>query len=745
MSARIAPGTRIQGHEILRKIGEGGQGHVYRARELESGREVALKIIHTSVDREELRRFRREGELQSQLSHPNLVRVHGRGQDGDRLFISMELVDGPSLAELAGESELGDWRRVARLGARIAAALAYLHENDVLHRDVKPGNIVLGSDDEPRLTDFGLARRGDLTEITQVKGILGTVKYLAPEVLDGQEHNASSDVYALGLTLYELITGGSPYPAHDLGEWMKQVKGLAMVPLLEHRPDLPPALGELIERALDKDPIRRLAAREVAAGLEAILECARDTDPRMRAGAPSPPRQAGAATPPARTGLVAASRTEALDSTSDLGLGRGGSFSRLMARRPRTAAAFFLVCVVGGAALAILRPEGVSRPGDTRPSSGSGESTATVASPADIPGRDELLARFRERLRLDGDTAFVLSPAHRRDAFDTLFWDTLAGGPAGDTVTSITRAFVLLDPGGLQGISLDLEGFPSRPLLVELNGRALELRGRDAGGLEAVIPLDLVRPGLNTVRAQFVPGGEGATGILRLRLRPTPGQDIPRLPGRRRRELPPDLVPVLDILFEKLHSGLLSETQELARRYLEKDPKEELAFWFVMEAQLQAARILNDMGHPDHGIVGTAIPAILGELSSPEVVARQLASSTQILQRYMAVESREPRLWRLLGEALCMTGEADLGWDCLMYGALLEPDDGHAWLGFYFSYDTGTRRDELVARRVSEVRQTIEVASRLEGFPPDRFLAHFLEKARGILSRDSEAKVPDLQ
>lgn len=266
-------GTLLAGrYRISGLLGRGGMATVYRASDETLGREVAVKVFATdSADPAEVERQQGEVRMLAGLSHPGLVTLFDVGDDvvGDRAlaFIVMEIVDGTTLADRMKEGPLPG-PEVARIGGILSDALGYIHRRGVVHRDVKPANVLLArpeEDDEPavaKLTDFGIARLVDGTRLTSTGSIVGTVSYLSPEQALGEEVGAPTDVYALGLVLLECLTGRRTFPGTAAESTMARVV---------RDPEIPARLGaswvDLLGRMTRRDPATRPTAREVAAEL----------------------------------------------------------------------------------------------------------------------------------------------------------------------------------------------------------------------------------------------------------------------------------------------------------------------------------------------------------------------------------------------------------------------------------------------------------------------------------------------
>jgi serine/threonine-protein kinase len=252
----IGPESVVAGYRIVALLGRGGMGVVYEAVQLTLDRPVALKLINPArVDDEEFRaRFVRESHVAAGLEHPHVIPVYEAREDAGLLFIAMRLVRGPSLADvLAREAPLAP-AHAARLIAQVAAALGAAHSHGLVHRDVKPANILMHERDHTYLTDFGVTRELGADGLTAAGELLGTVDYMAPEQCRGERVGPAADIYSLGCVLYEALTGRVPY-----GEPSEAARIAAHlhdpIPHASHHwPSVPPALDAVLIRALDKLP-----------------------------------------------------------------------------------------------------------------------------------------------------------------------------------------------------------------------------------------------------------------------------------------------------------------------------------------------------------------------------------------------------------------------------------------------------------------------------------------------------------
>jgi serine/threonine protein kinase len=256
----LPSGARVAGYEVEGVLGRGGMGIVYEAREPALGRQIALKILAltTGMDDSFRERFRREGRIQAAIDHPNIVAVFEAGEWEEALFIAMALVRGANLKDLTIAGGL-EAERALRLLTPIAGALDAAHAAGLTHRDVKPQNILVGAGDHPFLVDFGLTKGLGDTGLTRAGEFVGTIDYTAPEQIRGQPATGVADVYSLGAVLYECLTGSVPFPRPiDAAVMYAQLS--EPPPLVtEERPELPPAIDEVVRRAMAKDPQERHA------------------------------------------------------------------------------------------------------------------------------------------------------------------------------------------------------------------------------------------------------------------------------------------------------------------------------------------------------------------------------------------------------------------------------------------------------------------------------------------------------
>jgi len=260
-------------YKIIRKLGAGGMADVYLAEDQELGRRVAIKILNDrhAADDQFIERFRREAKNAAGLSHPNIVSIYDRGDSEGTYYIAMEYLEGRSLKELIVSRGSAPVRTAIEYARQVLAALGAAHKQGIVHRDIKPHNVLVGPEGRLKVTDFGIARSG-ASQMTEVGSIIGTAQYLSPEQARGSQVDQTSDVYSVGVVLYELLTGQVPFTGDTpLEIAMKHLSEVPRPPS-ELREDVPPDLDMVVLRALAKDPSERYqSAEEMDADLERIL------------------------------------------------------------------------------------------------------------------------------------------------------------------------------------------------------------------------------------------------------------------------------------------------------------------------------------------------------------------------------------------------------------------------------------------------------------------------------------------
>ena len=262
-------------YRLDRRLGAGGMSTVFLATDAVLERSVAIKLLaeHLAEDEDFVARFRREALSAARLQHPNVVQVFDSGQDPESLrhYIVMEYVDGPSAADLLREYKELDVEQTVTIVRDACHGLDYAHRAGVVHRDVKPGNLLLAEETGiTKLADFGIAKAAEQTRITQVGSVLGTAAYLSPEQARGEEAGPASDTYSLGVCAYQFLTGRLPHEYSSLTELALKQQQEVVQPITDFRPDVPRELDEAIRLCLEREPGSRYrSALEMAQAIEA--------------------------------------------------------------------------------------------------------------------------------------------------------------------------------------------------------------------------------------------------------------------------------------------------------------------------------------------------------------------------------------------------------------------------------------------------------------------------------------------
>jgi eukaryotic-like serine/threonine-protein kinase len=304
-------GTVFDGrYRIIRKLGAGGMADVYLAEDQELGRRVAIKILNDrhAADDSFIERFRREAKNAAGLSHPNIVSIYDRGEAEGTYYIAMEFLDGRSLKEMIVGRGPAPIKTAIDYARQILAAVGFAHRHGIVHRDIKPHNVLVGPEGRLKVTDFGIARSG-ASQMTEVGSIIGTAQYLSPEQARGAPVDQTSDLYSVGVVLSEMLTGQVPFTGDTpLEIAMKHLSEVPRPPS-ELRPEVPHDLDSIVLRALAKDPAERYqSADEMDADLARVLE-----------GLPVDPETETAATAVlSGSGVLAAAPTSVLTRPTDI-------------------------------------------------------------------------------------------------------------------------------------------------------------------------------------------------------------------------------------------------------------------------------------------------------------------------------------------------------------------------------------------------------------------------------------------
>jgi serine/threonine-protein kinase len=283
----LAPDTVIDGrYRVIEKLGSGGMADVYNAEDTQLGRRVAVKVLyrHLAENVDFVERFRREASSAAGLQHPNIVSIFDRGEWDGTYYIAMELIAGRTLKDVIRERGPAPPDAAVDIVLQILRAARYAHQRGIVHRDIKPHNVLIDEEGRVKVTDFGIARAG-ASDMTETGSVMGTAQYLSPEQAQGRPVDARSDLYSIGIVLYEMVTGVVPFDGESaVSVALKQVSE-APIPPRERSPAVPPALDAVVLRALEKDPARRY--QNADAFIDALL-AARGA-PQQVVAAPAPP------------------------------------------------------------------------------------------------------------------------------------------------------------------------------------------------------------------------------------------------------------------------------------------------------------------------------------------------------------------------------------------------------------------------------------------------------------------------
>jgi serine/threonine-protein kinase len=292
----VADNTLVDGRYLIRhRIGSGGMADVYCAEDTHLGRQVALKVLHRrfAQDQEFVERFRREASSAAGLQHPNVVGVYDRGAHDGTFYIAMEHLPGRTLKEIVSAEAPLAQDRVVDLGVQVLQAAGFAHRHGVIHRDFKPHNVIVDDQGGAKVTDFGIARAG-ASEMTETGSIMGTAQYLSPEQAQGHAVTAASDLYSIGVMLYEMLAGRLPFEGDSAVSVALKHLSEPPAPISDLRPDVNPAIESVVMAALAKDPAHRWQSAEdfsdalVAAGAQLEHGVAAPQDTAAFAPVPAP-------------------------------------------------------------------------------------------------------------------------------------------------------------------------------------------------------------------------------------------------------------------------------------------------------------------------------------------------------------------------------------------------------------------------------------------------------------------------
>lgn len=458
------PASLADRYRLDRQLAMGGSAEVWQGTDQVLQRPVAVKVLHRHLVADETTRARltQEAQAAASLSHPGIVAIYDVAVDADAAAIIFELVEGESLAERLRRDRILPPRAAARIGAEVAEALEHAHERGVVHRDVKAANVLLGPDGEARLVDFGIARllADEATHLTAPGTVTGTLRYMAPEQLRGEEVGPPADVYATGVLLTEMLTGDPPYAVNTAVEL---VEAQQTPPLVIG--DAPPPLGEIVRQALDPDPERRQASAGVLASeLRSWLET--DADPAA-ASAPDDMTETALAIPALAIPALTAPGAISPDPASETAPASAASPATPAAappppssrrRRPGVAAALGLAILIAVALFAVAQPPpgtadlGSEPPASVAPSVTPAFTPTATPPPTPVPpvSFDAALDQFRQLVAagqqdgtIDDDAAEEL--LERADRFAD---DDQNGGDINRAARDLNRSINKLEAEG---------------------------------------------------------------------------------------------------------------------------------------------------------------------------------------------------------------------------------------------------------------------------------------------------------
>jgi eukaryotic-like serine/threonine-protein kinase len=278
LTAQNSPPSTLGRYKVLKELGRGSMGVVYLGKDPTIQRFVAIKTMRLDEidDRDKLQevkaRFFREAESTGRLSHPNIVTIFDAGEEDDLGYIAMEMLQGTTLTQWSRKPNLLALEKVISILATVAEAMDYAHQQGVVHRDIKPANIMLTTDTVVKIMDFGIAKMATSSK-TKTDIVLGTPMYMSPEQIAGKKVDGRSDIFSLAVVMFELLTGRQPFTADNVSALLFAIAHTPHLSVKAIRPDLPPTIKEVLDRALQKDPVHRYRrAGEFAMELRSCLE-----------------------------------------------------------------------------------------------------------------------------------------------------------------------------------------------------------------------------------------------------------------------------------------------------------------------------------------------------------------------------------------------------------------------------------------------------------------------------------------
>lgn len=335
---------RLGPYQLEKLLGRGGMGAVYVGLHAGTGQRAAVKLLsaHLADDVSFRERFKQEIETLKRLLHPNIVQLHGYGEEEGHLYYVMELVEGRSLQEELAAGRRFAWRDVARIGIAVAQALKHAHDRGIIHRDLKPANLLIDAQDHIKLADFGIAKLYGGVNVTADGGVLGTADYMAPEQAEGKPPTTRCDLYSLGSVLFALLTGRPPFTGRTMVEVLTALQKQAPVPVRRLAPDTPAEFEQIIAQLLEKDPQKRIPTALALANRLKAMEYGLSLETRVHEteledGSHSPP--SAEALPPAAKTAVAGIHSKATVPLDDEDQGRPAKDEATLITGPLGAAA----------------------------------------------------------------------------------------------------------------------------------------------------------------------------------------------------------------------------------------------------------------------------------------------------------------------------------------------------------------------------------------------------------------------
>ncbi len=452
-------------YQVLNEIAAGGQGIVYRARDTSLGRIVALKVLHPLMSRDAvvLQRFQREARLAASVSHPNVTVIYEVGNDGDQHFIAMEYLPS-NVHDLIQSRGRVPVARAVEICLQAEAALGAAAEQGIIHRDIKPQNLLLTADGTVKVTDFGIARASELSTITRTGALMGTPLYMSPEQAQGSRVDPRSDIYSLGIVLYELLTGKVPFDATTPFEMMRQHIETPPQPVRQSRPEVTEELERMIDRCLEKDPTRRYQSHaDLAQALTSTLPSATQQERQTRQRTAQPPSEDRPTSTPRQTRPAAGTPSQrahrrASSSRAPAGLRKGSIW-------PRWGWAALLVSVVSVFAIVAASQGWFSgNRAATGPSGPDHPSTPLPAVAGELAWRYETDGVVGSSPAVSDGVVYVGSSdnhVYALDAMDgSLIWRFETGKPVGSLPT-VSDGVVYVGSGDYHVYAMDaLDGTP---------------------------------------------------------------------------------------------------------------------------------------------------------------------------------------------------------------------------------------------------------------------------------------------